>query len=154
MAPPPNWDAQPLPSWLGFLCQEKKDVDFSSAVNGWAHSFPLDGWVKIRRKGSFPPKSSDACLLLLLFTLDAFEGFVLFWVFLLLLFCLLRQLKKVPLVVIRQSQEEPVEWCKRVRPGSFSPGGSPSIPSPPLPPDGSSESFKGYLGFHIRGHGG
>lgn len=52
LAKPPNWDAQPLPSWLGFLCQEKKDVDFSSAVAGWAHSFPLNGRVKIRRKES------------------------------------------------------------------------------------------------------
>lgn len=99
LAKPPNWDAQPLPSWLGFLCQEKKDVDFSSAVAGWAHSFPLNGRVKIRRKESFLPKSSDSCFLLL-FTLDAFKGFVLGgFLFLFcsvcsVLFCLLRQGKK------------------------------------------------------------
>jgi len=136
VAQPPDWDAQPSPSWLGFLCQEKKDVDFSSAVTGWAHSFPLDGWVKIRRKESFPPKSSDACLLLLLFTLDAFEGFVLFWVFLLFCFVFVLFVETRGKNTPGSNQAEPRRASRVVQKGQtweLSPWGFPfySFSSPP-----------------------
>lgn len=106
-AQPPDYGAQPLPSWLGFLCQEKKDVGFSSAVTGQAHSFHLDGWVRMKRilssqiLGLLP--SPCFLLLMLLRVWFWFGGFSVFVLFCFVLFVETKE-KILLLVGIRQSQ--------------------------------------------------
>lgn len=105
-AQPPDWGAQPLPSWLGFLCQEKKDIGFSSAVTGQAHSFHLDGWVRMKIilssqiLGLLP--SPCFLLLMLLRVWFWFDLGVFLFLFCFALFVEMRE--KILLVGIRQSQ--------------------------------------------------